>query len=283
MALSHLCPSSLSQLNELFPRQIKTGETAFSKGRRLEIQMGASWQRWQPGPLYPGIWGSTGKPLAAQCRSRYWGHAGAREGLERRHRELTGRWGLALPQIRYRSSSVQVPGFCSPCLLFPQFTWVLSAQRRWAGRRPSSARGCRPQLVVWTHSCPFPASAARSVHLFWKLLLKSLGFLQPSGKRSLAPKSEGSLRTCQLSGERCGCGTTYFYHAQSRCRTRGGSLAHSGLVRLAAQFWGKWEVILSPAQVFDTVLSTSFLRSPLPHNRAGSSEGKESHTKSMAS
>lgn len=33
MALSHLCPSSLSQLNELFPRQIKTGETAFTRGR----------------------------------------------------------------------------------------------------------------------------------------------------------------------------------------------------------------------------------------------------------
>lgn len=42
MALSHLCPSSLSQLNELFPRQIKTGETAFTRGRRLGkgIQMG---------------------------------------------------------------------------------------------------------------------------------------------------------------------------------------------------------------------------------------------------
>lgn len=42
MALSHLCPSSLSQLNELFPRQIKTGETVFTRGRRLGkgIQMG---------------------------------------------------------------------------------------------------------------------------------------------------------------------------------------------------------------------------------------------------
>jgi len=42
MALSHVCPSSLSQLNELFPRQIKAGETAFTRGRRLgkEIQMG---------------------------------------------------------------------------------------------------------------------------------------------------------------------------------------------------------------------------------------------------
>lgn len=35
MALSHPCPSSLSQLNEPFPRQIKTGESAFTRGRRL--------------------------------------------------------------------------------------------------------------------------------------------------------------------------------------------------------------------------------------------------------
>lgn len=42
MALSHPCPSSLSQLNEPFPRQIKTGESAFARGRRLRkaIQTG---------------------------------------------------------------------------------------------------------------------------------------------------------------------------------------------------------------------------------------------------
>lgn len=42
MALSHPCPSSLSQLNEPFPRQIKTGESAFTRGRRLRkaIQTG---------------------------------------------------------------------------------------------------------------------------------------------------------------------------------------------------------------------------------------------------
>lgn len=95
MALSHLCPSSLSQLNELFPRQIKTGETAFSRGRRLGIRMGASGHSWEPGlpmgnkgtgepttrnrdagsmrqrettfTLCPGVCGSRGKPLAAQC------------------------------------------------------------------------------------------------------------------------------------------------------------------------------------------------------------------------
>lgn len=47
MALSHPCPSSLSQLNEPFPRQIKTGESAFTRGRRLRkaIQTGMEGDR----------------------------------------------------------------------------------------------------------------------------------------------------------------------------------------------------------------------------------------------
>lgn len=47
MALSHPCPASLSQLNEPFPRQIKTGESAFTRGRRLRkaIQTGMEGDR----------------------------------------------------------------------------------------------------------------------------------------------------------------------------------------------------------------------------------------------
>lgn len=99
MALSHLCPSSLSQLNELFPRQIKTGETAFSKGRRLGIQMGASWQRWQPGPPRALLWAVRGK-----------GKPVSRKACLLQGEKVQGAWGDMKPHLASAQGSERAQG-----------------------------------------------------------------------------------------------------------------------------------------------------------------------------
>lgn len=76
MALSHPCPSSPSQLNELFPRQIKTGETAFTRCRRLGkgIQMGGGAERGgEMGPASALLWEMRGKGKPAGRKAWYRG------------------------------------------------------------------------------------------------------------------------------------------------------------------------------------------------------------------
>lgn len=134
MALSHLCPSSLSQLNELFPRQIKTGDTIFTRSRRLGkgIQMGvmgAYWERCGDRATLSTAMGDKGKGKAwyrwERCREHEgtWNHIyslfrGLQEGREateqgqifevrdmqevtggQERTKLTGRWPWHLCQL----------------------------------------------------------------------------------------------------------------------------------------------------------------------------------------
>lgn len=66
MALSHPCPASLSQLNEPFPRQIKTGETAFTRGKGLRKAIQTGMVGRETGP--PWAEGREDKGRAAQGR-----------------------------------------------------------------------------------------------------------------------------------------------------------------------------------------------------------------------
>lgn len=222
MALSHPCPSSLSQLNEPFPRQIKTGESAVTRGRRLRkaIQTGmvgdyrqehratvstakGHEEKGKRGAGERGAGSTRGHelhlPSAQYLAGGRGSHSSRYKGSEtwRRSKEdgEGGRWQGGDPGAFVSSG-------CRSCTVHK--CWVEPAAEGWVSVLPTccflsvlmsppseQAEQARRhlywpchKLVAWLHSCPFSAVAARTVCPIKRLLLKFLSFLQPSGKAS---------------------------------------------------------------------------------------------------
>lgn len=211
---------------------------------------GSMRQRETTFTLCPGVCGSRGKPLAAQCIATPGDKRTAKEG-----RKLT--WGgpHTIPEPLQEPQSLQVPDFCCPHLQFPQFSCQKTLSRQ-EGSHSASELEASSEISV-----PSPAFGEN----------KSPS--QPEG--SLGPWQEscsnGTVPLPQGRGVGCMVADWLVWDSEANCPA----------------LW-KWDAIKHPAQNHGTNPFFPFLSSPLPQCRAQLHNGifwseRQHHTNSVAS